>query len=363
MPGVYRFLTKYADIAGVHLIVRTLFLIELYSEGKKIPGVCRFLTKYPDIAGVHPIVRTLFSCLVNQIIQDMAVTRGVRDLCRQTCRKINLALPIYPSDVQLLEYLEQFCQLSIRIVNITLDRVYFNYDFNYPEVNILIHQDEYCAIKNWDAFSSIYWCPGCELMLQTHQILWKHEKKCLDYAYFEEYGSRPPKHVRKEHVLKGRWNNRFLNLFDEIKRLTGFSITPEDIQNKYMAVFDTETVLFRKHEEMPSDTDSVRFLQVHRLFMIGVCSNVPGYSEIKLFIKENEEDRDHIQQFLKYLLEMADAAYEHSRWLLKPIYKRLDYLKKAHQKEGNTVYAGWIQALINRLSRRLRTLCVIGYNW
>ena len=69
--------------------------------------------------------------------------------------------------------------------------------------------------------------------------------------------------------------------------------------------------------------------------MIGVCSNVPSFEDIKIFGPVLDNDRNMVNDFVDYLLSMSDKSFKLNKKRLGPLFKDIWKLRVKHAKHGS----------------------------
>ena len=78
--------------------------------------------------------------------------------------------------------------------------------------------------------------------------------------------------------MEGIWRSAYKNLLDDLNRQGHLQLTINDISQDYVTVIDGESCLMRKgliFDSFPQDTRTYHYVSCHKMYMIGVVSNVP----------------------------------------------------------------------------------------
>ena len=83
---------------------------------------------------------------------------------------------------------------------------------------------------------------------------------------------------------------------------------PEDLKYfPYRATFDFECY-FKRETEHPRNTAKLTWEAEHVPLSVSVCSNVPGYDQLKCFVS-SDSTSEMIQQFVEYFVQISQESY------------------------------------------------------
>ena len=95
------------------------------------------------------------------------------------------------------------------------------------------------------------------------------------------------------------------SIFDKLKYV-GIDVDQSRRHYPYFAVFDCESYL--ASDDLPKKTDTIHYINEHKLASISVCSNVAGYTEPINFVNDCESEFDLVSKMMIYLETLADFS-------------------------------------------------------
>ena len=119
-------------------------------------------------------------------------------------------------------------------------------------------------------------------------------------------GTRKPAKQPVRHVFPGGVYKVPQTIFDLLED-EGIVIPEELKYFPYRATFDFECY-FKKEDQYPRNTAKLTWEAEHVPLSVSVCSNVPGYDELKCFVSSGNT-REMLKQFIDYLVEIIQKSY------------------------------------------------------
>ena len=218
--------------------------------------------------------------------------------------------------------------------------------------NLLRIQDHIMLITDLERAIGYYICSLCQMRVGSRQNFRKHLQACTKT-------SKLPGGV-KEVYHSGELYSPGQGIFDELEEKLNFKFENETKRIGYLITFDCETNFndLKEPERRGNCTETVSLLEC---FLIGCCSNIPGFLESKLFWL----DQDPIimmQDFVNHLEMMSIKQAELLRQQLQPVYRRLDVCYAMAEHNGNEYGCRELKRLRGRLNNFVEVVCVLGYN-
>ena len=208
-----------------------------------------------------------------------------------------------------------------------------------------LHENHYSYIRDVNMYSRSWRCCNCEQALwKSSRELHRHERTCEVGVNRMYTGGvyRPPPSI-------------FERLDDE-----GIVVEKTLRYYPYRATFDFEC--YFTGDNVPTDTDHVRWVARHVPLSVSVASNVPGYEPAQCYITDGDSDK-LVADMIDHLTAISDAAYES----LLPSYEYvLDELKARNkawdEEEEEESETNPYEKLVQQLCTWLHQLPAIGFN-
>ena len=163
---------------------------------------------------------------------------------------------------------------------------------NYANTMYLnLYGSHFSYIKNLKMYSKSYCCSKCDKLWKTAKALNQHEKTCK---------------ASVRHVFPGGAYKVPQTIFDLLE--DEGNVIPEELKYfPYRATFDFECY-FKKGDQHPKNTAKLTWEAEHVPLSVSVCSNVPGYDQLKCFVSSGSA-KEMIKQFVEYLVQISQESY------------------------------------------------------
>ena len=172
-------------------------------------------------------------------------------------------------------------------------------------VNLILDIDRYCGY---------YSCVVCQKLFRRRWVMQRHFTHCTGKA---------------ARVFSGGFLRQFRSLFDQ---LADVGIQCADRVNPYFGVWDLEVRLAPCQEGNANLTYTARHVPV----CAAVCSNIPGYTEGKVFIDPDEQSLiDSMFDYFDAMRSaMADIALQKWGWILDDLESFIAERERELESEG-----------------------------
>ena len=212
------------------------------------------------------------------------------------------------------------------------------------QMNILQYKNHVFYITDINYLGRYFVCRLCEKYFQTPLNLTVHKRICNGTDTITIY----PGGVYEKPKTIG-------------EKLKFYNISiPTNFHYPYRLIWDIES--FQNRSNIPNNIskDKTVYFTQHNVMSIACVSNVPGYTQPKFFILEDNEDI-LIEKFITYVETVSDFCYHQLKSTLKQTFEDLDKIAIKQQESENHVNIP-ITMLSQQLESYLRTLPVIGFN-
>ncbi len=180
-----------------------------------------------------------------------------------------------------------------------------------------VWKDHLMLVRDVNAFSRAYSCPGCSRIFSRSDNLERHSSACRG----EEAAVSQRKYV-------GGYVRYQPSIFERLEEV-GIS-TGEDATYRWFCCFDTESILqpleLSSHESRSEKTCE------HILVSVALSSNIPGFEEAVCFIEP--EPTEVIRKMLQHLECMQEEASLLMREQLSETISLLDEMVQEAEQDG-----------------------------
>ncbi len=277
-----------------------------------------------DFNGVHqdelPLIEEIFSVKINLYIFEY----------------LSSATPSYPKQLRATPI--YFSQLRNPING---------------QCNLLHYIEHVCYIIDVERALGHLVCAICEKK-QSHSNYSKHFKFCSNkFKQRGENGQVNKYHDAEQYKIP-------LEILEEIEQECNTSFPFYVKQIDYLAVFDSEVWFDTFSEPKKRGKSTLGFSEL-KPFVIGVCSNVPGFEKSKLFwITEHGEL--FIENMVNYFIQISAKQKQLLQEQLSTVFDALEYrLERALENEnkyGSRLY----EKLIKKLEKFISQLPILSFN-
>ena len=207
-----------------------------------------------------------------------------------------------------------------------------------------LYKNHFSYITNIKKYCKCFRCGKCDRLFRSHYKLKVHTRRCN-------------RNVR--YIFPGGAYKTPPTIFQQLEEI-GVVVPDQDRHFPYFATFDFECILDKMGSESPGNTDKLEWVSIHRPISVSCCSNVPNFEEEVCFV--NADQKLLVEEFVTYLNELSDAAYQNLLQRYEYVFEQLDELIDNEGHESVTpegVQAeeycdepiddeGWINYLIER---------------
>ena len=124
-----------------------------------------------------------------------------------------------------------------------------------------------------------------------------------------------------------------LDIFEEIENVCNVDLPKKLREIHFLATFDSETY-FEMYPQPVLRGEKMETLSRMYPFVIGVCSNVPGYENAKLFWL-SDSDESFVETFIEYLISISKKQQDLLDDLLEPVFDLLHEKMESSEKNNN----------------------------
>ena len=197
-------------------------------------------------------------------------------------------------------------------------------------LNLMRYKNHFMYITNLDNIRHTFKCRNCGKFCKNMKAVKAHEPNCKTTTY----------------ILNGGFYNAQKNIFDEVFKkykkslnltnkkkinyLEEFKLTENDLYYPFEIVYDFEARM--KKIKVLDDSKQLKITNQHIPVSVSINSNVEGYD--KAYFICNEQPEILIDEFIKYIHQIALKAEELNRIRYKKIIKFLERLNN-HDEEDS----------------------------
>jgi hypothetical protein len=220
-----------------------------------------------------------------------------------------------------------------------------------------------CHLLRWDNhvfyISNLYkalgqsHCPMCDRRPSPDHFA-RHIKSCT--IRWKKYGTGQAEVYHSAERYKPP-----LDVFEEIEMQANHCFPSHLKDIHYMATFDSETY-FDMCPEPELRGKKTQTLSRMYPFVIGACSNVPGFTAPKLFWLQEDGGGKFVEDFVDYLVEISRKQAELLKEQLQDVYGVLRKKMGESQMMGNNYGLKLFQSLYAKLDQFVSRLPVLSFN-
>lgn len=213
--------------------------------------------------------------------------------------------------------LEQIFQITIIVLELTFDgssNIAWSSGNTYPEkVYLNKFNNHFSYIRNIDGYAKAFSCDVCSAVYSKLYRLNRHVCKPADQTKF---------------IFPGGEFSAPSTIFTEIFKLTGIEVKDDQLlYYPFRITYDIECLLTK--ENTPDSTKTLSYSSVHEFLSVSVCSNVPGFTSAKCFIRKSATSEKCLFEFVEYLLAISKKAESILLTRFETLFERIEKMIKS----------------------------------
>lgn len=220
--------------------------------------------------------------------------------------------------------------------------------------HLLRHYEHVCYISDLERALGFISCEMCNLKLTKNNFA-KHVKLCANKIKIGQSNF-----LQNEIYHSAQKYNPKMEIFEKIEKEFGEKINTTLKNIHFLAVWDCEC-FFENFERFEHRGQATFGKSELKTYLIGVCSNVPNFTQCKLFWLP-ELGKNFVSYFVEYVISISKKQYLILKKQLKPVFKKLKSKLNQAKKNNNSYGIKIYDNLIEDLDKFCKQIPLISYN-
>lgn len=213
----------------------------------------------------------------------------------------------------------------------------------FPKMYLGLHQNHFVAISNPGGLASLLQCDKCGRINYRKDSYDQHRKVCSGSGnLYYKTGHFTPKSTISQMIEK-------LGI-----------VVHDDLLDPSVIVFDFEVGFEKMEESFSHNAEKLLFTHRHFPISVAVVSNVPGYTDGKVFV--DNDPKNLIEQFISYCLDISHAAQSKFRNQIRYVFSAIRKAEMECAITNNQTLHAQVQNVEKRLISYIAKTPVVGFN-